>query len=500
MALGGKVYDITKYMDYHPGGREELLRGAGCDASDLFLKVHAWVRVDNFLEKFLVGHMQFASSHLLSVPLPKSNHFADQQSDVISIPLPGSTSAAAAKAPKPPSVTRTWAQSDSNLIMLFRVRGASKERISVEVGEGTQVHIVTDTVDYVFLFRPHGALMRSVAITPQSDSVRVVFDKDKASAGMWPTFGEVLSEKISEESVASATTAVRCVLTRREAVTHDTYLFTFFTQRELDVDRMGIGAHVVLTATLPGGGQVSRNYTVVAPLFPILEPANRNTLKLLIKVYADGKMTRPLGAMGLGDSVQAGLVAGTVPCPPPGCPVVLIAGGTGLVPMLRVLQRCRASRDQGQQAMDHDQATGDQGPGLCGLLLCYNRSERDMLLANELESLASPTFRVLHILSEPSAEWTGLRGRITDCCPLPSCAELARLTPPASPSSVDSVSPLSPFPLSPASLSPLPTFALPRTAAPTPWAFVCGRAAFATSARAALTARGFPADHVHVFL
>lgn len=39
MALGGKVYDVTKYIAYHPGGREELLRGAGADATDIFLQV-----------------------------------------------------------------------------------------------------------------------------------------------------------------------------------------------------------------------------------------------------------------------------------------------------------------------------------------------------------------------------------------------------------------------------------------------------------------------------
>ena len=39
MALGGKVFDVTRYIDYHPGGRDELLRGAGVDATALFLEV-----------------------------------------------------------------------------------------------------------------------------------------------------------------------------------------------------------------------------------------------------------------------------------------------------------------------------------------------------------------------------------------------------------------------------------------------------------------------------
>ena len=40
MALNGKVYNVTAYMDYHPGGWDELVKGAGKDATDLFNEVH----------------------------------------------------------------------------------------------------------------------------------------------------------------------------------------------------------------------------------------------------------------------------------------------------------------------------------------------------------------------------------------------------------------------------------------------------------------------------
>lgn len=29
MAVNGKVYDVTPYLNYHPGGAKQLLRGAG---------------------------------------------------------------------------------------------------------------------------------------------------------------------------------------------------------------------------------------------------------------------------------------------------------------------------------------------------------------------------------------------------------------------------------------------------------------------------------------
>jgi cytochrome b involved in lipid metabolism len=36
MALRGKVYNITPYLAYHPGGVDELMLGAGKDGTKLF--------------------------------------------------------------------------------------------------------------------------------------------------------------------------------------------------------------------------------------------------------------------------------------------------------------------------------------------------------------------------------------------------------------------------------------------------------------------------------
>jgi len=39
----GSVYNVTPYLDYHPGGVDEIMRGAGIDATVLFQETHAWV-------------------------------------------------------------------------------------------------------------------------------------------------------------------------------------------------------------------------------------------------------------------------------------------------------------------------------------------------------------------------------------------------------------------------------------------------------------------------
>ena len=53
--LSGKVYNITPYLAYHPGGKSILVKVAGKDATDLFNKFHAWVNIEGMIGKLLVG-------------------------------------------------------------------------------------------------------------------------------------------------------------------------------------------------------------------------------------------------------------------------------------------------------------------------------------------------------------------------------------------------------------------------------------------------------------
>jgi len=51
MAIRGRVFNVTRYMDFHPGGVDELMRGVGSDATKLFDEVHAWVNYPQLLGK-----------------------------------------------------------------------------------------------------------------------------------------------------------------------------------------------------------------------------------------------------------------------------------------------------------------------------------------------------------------------------------------------------------------------------------------------------------------
>ncbi|KAJ3200100.1 hypothetical protein HDU67_002305 [Dinochytrium kinnereticum] len=58
MAIAGKVYNVTHYLKFHPGGIGQVMRGAGKDATELYFKVHPWVNHDFILgEKCMVGYL-----------------------------------------------------------------------------------------------------------------------------------------------------------------------------------------------------------------------------------------------------------------------------------------------------------------------------------------------------------------------------------------------------------------------------------------------------------
>ncbi|PHH72217.1 hypothetical protein CDD80_4673 [Ophiocordyceps camponoti-rufipedis] len=55
MALDGKVYNVSSYARFHPGGVPEMMRGAARDASALFRDVHPWVNYEAMLSACLIG-------------------------------------------------------------------------------------------------------------------------------------------------------------------------------------------------------------------------------------------------------------------------------------------------------------------------------------------------------------------------------------------------------------------------------------------------------------
>lgn len=61
--INGRVYNITAYLDFHPGGVDEIMKAAGRDGTSLFNKKHPWVNVEGAL--FFLLSLFFSRCFLL---------------------------------------------------------------------------------------------------------------------------------------------------------------------------------------------------------------------------------------------------------------------------------------------------------------------------------------------------------------------------------------------------------------------------------------------------
>ena len=81
--IHNKVYDVTKFMDEHPGGEEVLLEQAGKNASEIFEDVSHSADAKETMKKYLVGELpeseRFAEPDKNTATKVERKHFDDQE-------------------------------------------------------------------------------------------------------------------------------------------------------------------------------------------------------------------------------------------------------------------------------------------------------------------------------------------------------------------------------------------------------------------------------------
>lgn len=81
----GKVYNITNYVPYHPGGEAKIMLGAGRDCTALFNKYHAWVNIESMLSKCYVGTLASEKDVILESDETESGSVALPSIDELTI-------------------------------------------------------------------------------------------------------------------------------------------------------------------------------------------------------------------------------------------------------------------------------------------------------------------------------------------------------------------------------------------------------------------------------
>ncbi|XP_051172537.1 NADH-cytochrome b5 reductase 3 isoform X1 [Leptopilina boulardi] len=208
-------------------------------------------------------------------------------------------------------------------------------------------------------------------------------------------------------------------LIKKEIISHDTRKFRFGLPSEEHVLGLPIGQHVHLTAKI-NDEVVIRSYT------PVSSDDDKGYVDLVVKVYfknvhpkfpEGGKMSQYLENLSVSDTVDFRGPSGRLVYKGEGKftikllrkeppveynvkKVVMLAGGTGITPMLQLI------RAMIKDPKDQTQAS----------LLFANQTEKDILLRKELEEIAkknSDRFKLWFTLDTSSEGWNYSTGHIS---------------------------------------------------------------------------------------
>lgn len=85
---GPKVYDVTKYLDDHPGGAEVLLDVAGADADEFFEDIGHSKEAREELKKHLIGNFKLDAAAIAAMEKAAQER-KDKQASGSSLPMLG---------------------------------------------------------------------------------------------------------------------------------------------------------------------------------------------------------------------------------------------------------------------------------------------------------------------------------------------------------------------------------------------------------------------------
>ncbi|KAI8335881.1 hypothetical protein BC941DRAFT_429653 [Chlamydoabsidia padenii] len=182
-------------------------------------------------------------------------------------------------------------------------------------------------------------------------------------------------------------------LIQKTAISHNTAIYRFGLPRQEDVLGLPIGQHISVMAEI-NGKQISRSYT------PTSLDEDAGYFDLLIKTYPSGNISKLFGELAIGDSMAARGPKGNFNYTPNLARAIgMIAGGTGITPMLQIIRAIL--RNPQDETQIH--------------LIFANVNEQDILLKKELDGFADKhdNFNVYYVLNNPPAGWTGGVGFVT---------------------------------------------------------------------------------------
>ncbi|KAH0348652.1 cytochrome b5 reductase-like protein, partial [Aureobasidium melanogenum] len=376
----GKVYDVTKYLEDHPGGAPSLIEVAGQDATAAFEDVGHSSDARETMGQFIIGNLQGYQ--------PDEDDLGDQK--LKELPLLVRIAQAHDKSSKSSS-TEKLARS-----LLKGVIGGGGAFLAYE--------LVARSPGVGWLHFQHGGfwkgiLLAFIATFSTSATLLLYLGRHfkQHTISDWPTHYKppTVAKPVTEAAGFLKPQEYQTLpLVKKDKLSHNTYRFVFKLPKDDMVLGLPIGQHLSIRGQA-NGKTVSRSYT------PVSNNHDKGELRLVIKMYPDGQLTGGyLEDVQVGDEVEFRGPKGAMKYGRGlANEIGMIAGGTGSTPIYQIIRAiCENPRDKTKVTR-----------------LYGSVSEEDRLLNKELDEFQEKypdNFRVIHVLSKPSENWKGAKGFI----------------------------------------------------------------------------------------
>lgn len=187
-------------------------------------------------------------------------------------------------------------------------------------------------------------------------------------------------------------------LVEKHKLSPNTALYRFGLANKSDVLGLPIGQHISVQAEI-NGKQVMRSYT------PTSSDDDKGHFDLVVKTYAQGNISLFLDKLQLGQNVRIRGPKGQFKYDENLTHHIgMIAGGTGITPMLQVIRAIlKNPRDTTQVDLIYANVTFDD------ILM---KKEIDDLVKQEQDN-GKNRFRILYVLNSPPASWDGGTGFVS---------------------------------------------------------------------------------------
>lgn len=194
-------------------------------------------------------------------------------------------------------------------------------------------------------------------------------------------------------------------ISEKTQITHNTAIYRFKLPTQDSILGLPIGQHVSLAANLdvtdPKSGKVEKDKEVVRSYTPISSDNQPGYVDMLIKSYPTGNISRHMATLKVGDTMKfKGPKGAMVYTPNMKKRIGMIAGGSGITPMLQIAHAIQRGRKSGDKTIVD--------------LIFANVNEMDILMKDDLEALGKEDgFNVHYVLNNPPEGWKGGIGFVT---------------------------------------------------------------------------------------